>query len=100
MVTKKAAVKTPDKVAKPKRKHDKKAIRLAEKLLKQIQKFIEHVSIGNSPTRPSIRVANGKAIRESIIEVLKDEKDGWVDMPSKKDLKAARKAAKASKKRK
>jgi hypothetical protein len=85
MATKKKAV------AAPKREQDKKAIRLVEKTIKSLDKFIERVSLGTSRSNPSIRAAHGKQVKSLLLEMLRDEKSGWTDLPSKKDRKAAKK---------
>ena len=62
MATKKKAV------AAPKREQDKKAIRLVEKTIKSLDKFIERVSLGTSRSNPSIRAAHGKQVKSLLLE--------------------------------
>lgn len=54
---------------------DKKAVKIVEKSIKQVRKFIHHVHGG----RDNIRVKHARGVLRELYDMLSDEKHGWVD---------------------
>jgi hypothetical protein len=73
----KAPAKTAAKTA-PKQKPvvDKKGLKLIKKVAKSVRKFQKHVGTH----RDNIRAKHAKDLLEIINEMVKDEKDGWLDL--------------------
>jgi len=87
MATKRAAVKTPDKVAKPKR--DKKAIKWMVVARKAIDKYLKRIG-KTMPGDKYPRAALARDLATAINITLKREQTGWL-LPSKKARKTAKK---------
>ena len=85
---------TKAKEAAPKKRFDKKVIRSLEKVQRTLEKVREHIKATSKRGAPNARVDAVDTTLRELKEHLRDEKAGWVDLPSKKERKAAKRAAK------